>query len=104
MATNDNPKFGPDTLRKVADLARLQLTDAEVQKYTEQVGQILGYIEKLNTVDTSKTEPMTHPLALETPLRPDEARPSPGAEAMLACAPESLYESYKVPQVMGGGH
>lgn len=96
-------KFGETTLNKVADLARLQLSAAEVEKFSQQLSEILGYIEKLNELDTSKVEPLTHALELSTPLRPDEAKPSSGAETMLSCAPEHLYESFKVPQVMGGG-
>lgn len=96
-------KFSEDTVKKVADLARLQLSAEEVTKFTHQVGEILKYIEKLNTLDTSNVEPLSHALDLTAVLRADEARPSIGAEAITASAPESLYENYKVPQVMGGG-
>lgn len=96
-------EFGEDTVRKVAALARLQLTEQEVAKFAIQLGNVLGYVDKLNTLDTSKIEPLSNPLEISTPLRPDERRPSPGAEVMMESAPESLYESYKVPQVMSGG-
>ncbi len=96
--------FGPETVRKTADLARLNLTDDEVTKFTEQLGSILGYIEKLSEVNTNGVEPLTHPLSLVTPLREDEVIASPGSHAMLDVAPEQLYENYKVPQVIGGGN
>ncbi|MEW6057270.1 MAG: Asp-tRNA(Asn)/Glu-tRNA(Gln) amidotransferase subunit GatC [Bdellovibrionota bacterium] len=96
-------KFQEETVRKVADLARLQLTEAELGQFTAQLGNILGYIEKLNQLDTSKVEPMTHALDLATPTRPDVVQPSTGAQAITESAPESLYENYKVPQVLGSG-
>ena len=96
--------FGEDTVRKVAELARLSLTDAEVKLFAGQLGQVLSYIDKLSAVDTRNVEPLTHPLELETALRDDEPRPSPGAEIMTALAPEHLYENFKIPQVIGGGN
>lgn len=93
-----------DTVRRIAELARLQLSAAEIEKFTPQLSEILAYIEKLNAVDTSEIEPLIHPVDIDSPLRPDESRPSPGADAMLACAPEQLFDSFKVPQVMSGGH
>jgi aspartyl-tRNA(Asn)/glutamyl-tRNA(Gln) amidotransferase subunit C len=97
-------KFGSETVRKTADLARLNLTDEEVAKFADQLGGILGYIEKLSKLDTTNVEPLTHPLSLATPLREDEVHPSPGPAVMLDVAPEQLYENYKVPQVIGGGN
>lgn len=97
--------FGKETVRKVAELARMQLTDAETEKFAEQLGQVLKYIETLNEVDTAGVDPMTHALELTTPMRAvDEAWQSPGVTTMLESAPDSLHDSYKVPQVLGGGH
>lgn len=92
-----------DTVRRVAELARLQLTADEVAKFTAQLGSVLGYIEKLNAVDTKTVEPMTHALDLPPALRPDEVTTSPGVEKMLGSAPETLHDQFKVPQVIGGG-
>ncbi|MBI3543591.1 MAG: Asp-tRNA(Asn)/Glu-tRNA(Gln) amidotransferase subunit GatC [Deltaproteobacteria bacterium] len=96
-------KFGSDDVRKVAQLARLKLTDEEVGKFAHQLESVLGYVAKLSQLSTDGVEPLTHPLELATPLRPDDARPSPGAETMVSSAAEHLYENYKVPQVLGGG-
>ena len=95
-------KFDQDTIRKVADLARLELSATEVEKYTGQVASILGYVEKLNELDTTNVEPLTHPLDLTTPLREDRVAKPLGDESVLASAPDALYDSYKVPQVLGG--
>ena len=93
----------PDTVRTIADLARLQLTDDELERFTAQLGDVLGYVEQLNALETTGVEPLTHPLELTTALREDVARPSPGAEIMTGCAHEAMHESFKVPQVIGGG-
>lgn len=95
--------LGEETVRKVAELARLQLSDDEVTRFTAQLGQILGYIDKLDSVDTKNVEPLIHAVDLAPALREDEARPSPGAEIMTGLAPEHLYENFKIPQVIGGG-
>jgi aspartyl-tRNA(Asn)/glutamyl-tRNA(Gln) amidotransferase subunit C len=63
--------------RKVADLARLELSDSEVKLFTSQLGDILRYVEKLGEARVDGVDPLTHPTAAEheTPLREDEARP-----------------------------
>jgi aspartyl-tRNA(Asn)/glutamyl-tRNA(Gln) amidotransferase subunit C len=96
--------FGEETVRKVAELARLKLSDQEVARFAEQVGDILEYVEKLNALNTDGVEPLTHALDLTTAFRDDQTQESPGAEEMTRLAPESLYENFKVPQVMGGGN
>ena len=95
-------EFNKSTVRKVADLARVELTDAEAEKYAAQLSQVLDYMQKLNAVKTDGIEPLTHALDLVTPLRPDERKPGPGAETMVSSAPAQLHENFKVPQVMGG--
>ena len=59
----------------VARLARIELTAAEEPKLSEQLGHILGYIEKLKEVDVSQVEPMAHAVLLVNVCRPDEVRP-----------------------------
>lgn len=93
-------RFTEDTVRKVAELARLQLTPEETARFATQLGKVLEYIEKLNALDTSKVEPLTHALDITQPMRADASRPGPGTEAMMEGAPEHAYESYKVPQVL----
>ena len=93
-------KFDVETVKKVAHLARLEITDEEANTFTSQLGHILKYIDKLNELDTKNVEPITQVLNIETPMREDAVAPSLGAEALLASAPEQIFENYKVPQVI----
>jgi aspartyl-tRNA(Asn)/glutamyl-tRNA(Gln) amidotransferase subunit C len=90
--------------QKVARLARLKLTDEELTTFTNQVGDILKYVEKLQEVNVEGVAPMTHPLDLATPLRDDVAVPSPtnaeGKPKVLDAAPDVLNDGYKVPPIL----
>ncbi|MGZ3698245.1 MAG: Asp-tRNA(Asn)/Glu-tRNA(Gln) amidotransferase subunit GatC [Bdellovibrionota bacterium] len=90
--------------RKVAGLARLELTDAEVSTFTAQLGEVLKYVDQLQEVATAGIEPLTHPIKLETPLREDVAREFPrgadGRPKVLGSAPDVIDEGFKVPQIV----
>jgi len=66
----------------------LELTDAEVQEFTGQLGAILGYVDKLNELETTDVEPLAHCLPITNVLRKDEVRESLGTEQVLANAPQ----------------
>jgi aspartyl-tRNA(Asn)/glutamyl-tRNA(Gln) amidotransferase subunit C len=88
---------------KIAHLARLELSEDEVTKYTEQLNSILNYMEKLNELDTDKVEPMSHPHDIRNVLRADELKPSlPRGEAMRN-APKRSDIYFKVPKVLKHG-
>ena len=93
-------EFTEETVNKVAHLARLELTPAETTKFATQLGQILGYIEKLNELDTKNVEPLTQVQEYATPLRDDVVKQIASPAEILACAPESVFENFKVPQVI----
>lgn len=90
--------------RYVAQLARLALTDQEVTLFTGQMSKVLGYVEKLQELNTQGVEPMTHPFDLTAPLREDVIVPSPkdaeGKPKVLSSAPDVLYDGYKVPPIL----
>lgn len=88
-------------VEKVSLLARLQLTDAELNTMTEQLGQIVGYIELLSELETEDVEPMAHAVELNNVFRADELRPSFDRAEMLARAPHADGEFYLVPAVLG---
>jgi aspartyl-tRNA(Asn)/glutamyl-tRNA(Gln) amidotransferase subunit C len=87
-------------VRKVALLARLKLTDAELEKFTTQLNQIVGYVEQLQALDTEEVEPLAHPLPVQNVFRADEVQPSLPQEKALANAPKHDREFYLVPPVL----
>jgi len=89
-----------DDIRHVALLSRLELDDEYLEKMTSQLNAILGYIAKLEELDTSGVEPMSHPGALQNVFREDEPGPSLDREDALSNAPSQLDGFYKVPKVI----
>jgi aspartyl-tRNA(Asn)/glutamyl-tRNA(Gln) amidotransferase subunit C len=87
-------------VRKVALLARLKLTDAELEKFTTQLNQIVGYVEQLQQLNTDDVEPLAHPLPVKNVFRADEVLPSLPADKALANAPKHDAEFYLVPPVL----
>jgi aspartyl-tRNA(Asn)/glutamyl-tRNA(Gln) amidotransferase subunit C len=84
----------------VAHLARLQLTEAELETMTRQLSAIVAYVDQLRQVNTDDVEPMAHALAIHNVFREDEAAPSlPTADA-LANAPQRRGDFYSVPAVL----
>jgi aspartyl-tRNA(Asn)/glutamyl-tRNA(Gln) amidotransferase subunit C len=97
-----DPKLKLEDVRHVAKLARLSLDDAKLQRLGGQLESILGYIDKLAQVDTSKVEPMAHALPVHNVLREDVPAPGLPLEKVLQNAPESDGPFFKVPKIIGG--
>ncbi len=87
-------------VKYVAHLARLSLSPEEEQKMGEQLGNILGYIEKLKEVDVSGVEPTAHAFPLVNVTRPDETRPSMPHEDALRNAPAQANGLFIVPKIV----
>ncbi len=92
--------ISPDEVAKVAVLARLELDGEEIGAMSRQLDKILGYIAKLQEVDTSQVEVMTHTQDLNNVFRKDEVIPSPPREDSLANAPLQNGEAFIVPRVI----
>ncbi len=90
-----------EEVEKVALLARLRLTDDELELMTSQLGQVLGYIQQLDQLDTAEVEPLAHPLDLFNVLAADELQPSLPRDKALASAPKADDECFLVPAVLG---
>jgi aspartyl-tRNA(Asn)/glutamyl-tRNA(Gln) amidotransferase subunit C len=88
-------------VEKVALLARLQLTDAELDAMTTQLGHIVGYVDQLAEVDAEGVEPMAHAVEVTGVFAADELRPSLPREVALATAPRHNGRGYLVPAVLG---
>ena len=93
-------KIGPEQVRQIAHLARVQLNESEVEEFSEQLSDILTYVDQLNELDTSKVEPTTHPLRMSNVFRADEVGKSLSNEAALANAPKTHGEFFAVPKVL----
>lgn len=87
-------------VKYVANLARIQLTPEEEQKFGAQLKQILGYIEKLRELDVSNVEPTAHPVPLVNIARPDDIRPSMPHEDALKNAPAKANGLFLVPKIV----
>jgi aspartyl-tRNA(Asn)/glutamyl-tRNA(Gln) amidotransferase subunit C len=81
----------------VARLARLRLSDEEVERMAGELSGILEHVERIGELDLEGVEPTTHVIELENVLRPDEPRPSWPREAMLERAPDPAAAAYRVP-------
>ena len=92
-----------DDVLKIAHLARLELSEEEVEKYTGQLNSILNYMEKLNELDTEEVEPMSHPHDIRNVMRPDELKPSLSREEAMRNAPKRTDIYFKVPKVLNNG-
>ncbi|HEX8091793.1 MAG TPA: Asp-tRNA(Asn)/Glu-tRNA(Gln) amidotransferase subunit GatC [Blastocatellia bacterium] len=93
-------------VKKIAELARLELTSEETESFTVQLSAILGYIDQLNELDTTEVAPMSHCSMAgddtEYTRRDDEARPSLGQRLATENAPDAEAGYFKVPKVIGG--
>ena len=91
-----------EQVRKVALLARLELTEAEEQQFTEQLSGIFDYVQQLNELDTENIEPTTRAIELSNITRQDELAPFEDRESILGIAPDREDDFFKVPKILGG--
>jgi len=89
-----------EDVARVARLARLALTDAELETMREQLNAILVHIDALKTVDTTGIEPTSHAVPQFNVMREDEPRPCFPAEDMLANAPDRSGDFFRVPRII----
>ena len=88
-----------EQVKKVATLARLELSAADLAKMADQLNAILGYVDQLETVNTDGVEPMAHPLPVQNVFRDDVPVPSLPVDAALQNAPTRLADFFGVPAV-----
>ena len=90
-----------DDAAYVARLARLELTDDELDTYAAQLAAVLEHAAEVAALDTEGVTPTAHPLPLRTVLRPDEPRPSLDRDEVLAMAPAVEDGRFRVPRILG---
>ena len=81
----------------VARLARLRLSEEEVDRMASELSKVLDHIEKISELDLDGVPPTTHVVTVENALRPDEPRPSLPREVALANAPDVADDGFRVP-------
>lgn len=89
-------------VEKVARLARLEVTEEEKATYAKQLGAILEYAEKLNSLDVAGVEPTAHVLPIQNVLRVDALAASLPREQALANAPDPAKGCFRVPKILEG--
>ena len=93
-------KITTSEIKHVAQLARLSFDQSEIENFKRQLNDILGYISKLEELDTSQVVPTTHALELTNAFRKDEVKPSLSVEKTLSNAPELEGGGYVVPKII----
>ncbi len=91
--------LGPDAVAHVARLARLTLSDEELERFTGQLAQVLAHAADVAALDLSEVRPTAHPLPLENVLRSDEPCPGVTRDEVLAAAPDVEDHRFRVPRI-----
>ena len=89
-----------ETIEYVGILAKLELTEEEKEKAKKDIAEMLDYFDKLNSLDTTGVEPMTHIFQVDNVMREDEVTNGDGRETALKNAPESNNEAFIVPKTI----
>ena len=84
----------------VAKLARLALSEEEVEQFTVQLGAVLEHFASVAALDTSDVPPTSHPIPLANVLRPDHPRPGLERDLVLAMAPAAEDGRFRVPRIL----
>jgi aspartyl-tRNA(Asn)/glutamyl-tRNA(Gln) amidotransferase subunit C len=93
-------KIDKSQVKKVAKLARLELSEAEIEEFAGQLNAIIDYVERMNKLNTQGVEPMAHCLPVSNVFRDDVIKESLGTEKTLANAPQSDGPFFKVPKIL----
>jgi aspartyl-tRNA(Asn)/glutamyl-tRNA(Gln) amidotransferase subunit C len=85
----------------VAKLARLTMSESELDRFTEQLGQVLDHASDMNALDLDGVVPTAHPFGLINVVRADDARPCLDHDAVMAMAPDAEDGRFAVPRILG---
>jgi aspartyl-tRNA(Asn)/glutamyl-tRNA(Gln) amidotransferase subunit C len=97
----ETPRLTREEVAHVADLARLDLTEEELDLFTGQLAQVLDHAADVSSLDLAGVEPTAHAMAVTNVLRPDEVRPCLDRDEVLAQAPSVEDHRFKVPRILG---
>ena len=90
-----------DDVAHVARLARMRLTDDELERFTDQLAAVLDHAADVAALDTAGVPPTAHPLPLQNVLRDDVIEPSLDRDEVLAQAPQIEQAMFRVPRILG---
>lgn len=90
-----------ENVKKVASLAKLKLSDADLEKYTVELGNILSFVEKLDELNLSGITATSHAVDISNVFRNDEAKLSTVLDSVFAQAPSQEDRLFKVPRIIG---
>lgn len=90
----------PDDVKKIAHLARMNMSDKDLDTYTQQLSNILNFVEQMNQAETSNTQAVDHPLDLNQRLRTDNVTEKDQRDAFQKIAPKVEAGLYLVPKVI----
>ncbi|MDP9443728.1 MAG: Asp-tRNA(Asn)/Glu-tRNA(Gln) amidotransferase subunit GatC [Actinomycetota bacterium] len=90
-----------EEVARLADLARIDLTDAELDRLAPQLAVILDAVAQVSEVAAADIPPSSHAVPLRNVFRPDESRPGLPAADALAAAPATEEQRFRVPQILG---
>ena len=93
-------RISPSDVLHVAKLARLKLSDEELERFTTQLCDVLDYASEIDSLDTGEVEPTSHPYPLVNVMRKDEAAPTLSAEEALSQAPAAEEGQFRVPPIL----
>jgi aspartyl-tRNA(Asn)/glutamyl-tRNA(Gln) amidotransferase subunit C len=94
-------KISAEDVRKVAQLARLDLPEDKIATYTGQLERILEYVAHLDAVDTEGVPPTTRAVEVVNVTRDDQVEPTPVREQLLNLAPQREGDFFRVPRILG---
>nr|WP_239587956.1 Asp-tRNA(Asn)/Glu-tRNA(Gln) amidotransferase subunit GatC [Gracilibacillus alcaliphilus] len=100
MEVNHVAEISKEQVKHVANLARLAVTEEEVEMFTQQLGDIINYAELLNELDTTDVKPTTHVLDLKNVMRKDEPREWITKDEAMKNAPDQANGQFRVPSIL----
>ena len=102
VPSSDNPsRITAADVAKVARLARLDIDDAHIEHFTEQLSNVMGHFGDIDALDLAGIEPMTQPYPLVNVMRDDVEQPCLDTDEVLAAAPAAEERRFRVPPIIG---
>jgi len=92
--------LGPDDVKAIAHLARLEISETDIKNYTDSLSSILDLVAQMNSVNSDDVKPMAHPMDVSQRLRVDEVHEENQREHFQAIAPQTEDGLYLVPKVI----